>query len=142
MTPPAAIRRSPGLFVSSGSPSFIPSSETSLVKVRTDVAAIIPSAVLASPHVIVPALVPSSPGLSGLVRPSSRVPLPSQGKTQCNALLRVNRILANVVGQTREAHCGGCLQAQKLVCWVREPNHGRPACALCTHHVRGCNAVS
>jgi len=141
-TPPAAICYSPGLFVSPGSPSFVLSSESSLVEVRTDVAAIVPSAVLASPRVIVPALAPSSSGLSGLVRPSPRVPLPSQGKTQCNALLRVNRILANAVGRTGEAYCGGCLQARKLVCWVGEPNPGRSACALCTHRAQGCNAVS
>ena len=60
--------------------------------------AIVPSAVLASPHVIVPALVLSSPGLSGLVRPSLHIPLPSQEKTQYNALLQVNWILANMVG--------------------------------------------
>ena len=138
-TPPATVRHSPGLFVSPGSPSFAPSSASSLVEVWTDIAAVIPS-----PHVVVSAPAPalSSPGLSGSVRPSPHVPLPSQGKTQCNALLQVNQILANTVGQTGEARCGGCLWAWKPVCWVGEPNSGRPACALCAHRAQGCNAMS
>src|SRR5207244_986659 len=136
------VHYSPGFFVSPGSLSFIPLSETLLVEVRTDIVAVIPLAILASPHVIMPALAPSSPGLSGLVRSSLHIPLPSQGKTQCNALLWVNRILANVVGRTGEAHCGGCLQVWKLVCWVGEPNPRRPTCALCAYCTQGCNAVS
>ena len=98
VTPPAAIYCSPSLFVSPESLSFILLSESLLIEVQTNVAAVVPSAVLASPHVIMPALVSSSLSLSGLVRPSLYVPLPSQGKTQYNALLWVNQILANVVG--------------------------------------------
>ena len=66
-TPLATIHYSLSLFVSPGSLSFILSSETLLVEVQTDVVAIVPSAVLASPCVIMPALVPSSLGLFSLV---------------------------------------------------------------------------
>ena len=137
--PPMAVSRrpSPGLFVSPGPPSAVSLSRSSLVGVRTDVAVAASSASRAAA-----ASAPSSPGLSGPVLPSLRVLLPSQGKTQRNALLRVNRILANAVGRTGEARCDGCLRARKPVCWVGEPNLGKIACALCASRAQGCNAVS
>ena len=72
---------SPSLFVSPESPLFILLSESLLIKVQTDIAAIVPSTILASPYVIVPTLAPSSPGLLSLVRLSPRISFPSQGKT-------------------------------------------------------------
>ena len=67
MTSFATICYSPGLFVSSGSLSFILLSASLLIKVQTDIMAIVPLAVLASPYVIVTALVLSSPGFFSLV---------------------------------------------------------------------------
>ena len=97
-TPLTTICYSPSFFVSLGSPLFIPLSESLLIEVWTNIAAVISLAILASSYVIMSVLVLSSPGFSSLVQPSLHIPLSSQEKTQCNTLLQVNQILANVVG--------------------------------------------